>query len=206
MSVDKLVDSTQLNSDLTSVANAIRTKGGTSAQLAFPSDFVSAIGAISSGGLNWPIGHVYKVTPATESNILTVTLTEDYTPTYVAVMMTDPVTPAGTGNIHILGLVSTINYTQTNAHITGEITLNVNPTGRVVRESTIAYYSSWGNMTATNSSLTVTWSREVSGYTCTFAAGVEYSILVLPSPWTFTVTTPDGLTIQPVEPPDLVDM
>lgn len=52
MAVDKLVDSTQLNSDLTSVANAIRTKGGTSAQLAFPSGFVSAIGDISgdSGG------------------------------------------------------------------------------------------------------------------------------------------------------------
>ena len=50
MAVDKLVDSTQLNSDLTSVANAIRTKGGTSASLAFPADFVSAINAIPSGG------------------------------------------------------------------------------------------------------------------------------------------------------------
>ena len=50
MAVDKLVDSTQLNSDLTSVANAIRTKGGTSAQLAFPSGFVSAIGDIPTGG------------------------------------------------------------------------------------------------------------------------------------------------------------
>ena len=50
MSVDKLVDSTQLDSDLTSVANAIRTKGGTSAQLAFPSGFVSAVQAIPTGG------------------------------------------------------------------------------------------------------------------------------------------------------------
>jgi len=50
MSVDKLVDSTQLDADLTSVANAIRTKGGTSASLAFPADFVSAIAAIPSGG------------------------------------------------------------------------------------------------------------------------------------------------------------
>lgn len=50
MSADKLVDSTQLDTDLTSVANAIRTKGGTSAQLAFPSGFVSAIAAIPSGG------------------------------------------------------------------------------------------------------------------------------------------------------------
>ena len=50
MSVDKLVDSTQLDADLTSVANAIRTKGGTSASLAFPSGFVTAIGNISGGG------------------------------------------------------------------------------------------------------------------------------------------------------------
>lgn len=38
------------DTDLTSIANAIRTKGGTSAQLAFPEDFVSAIAAISGGG------------------------------------------------------------------------------------------------------------------------------------------------------------
>ena len=55
MAVDKLVDSTQLNADLTSVADAIRTKGGTSAQLAFPSGFVSAINAISTGGGGEPV-------------------------------------------------------------------------------------------------------------------------------------------------------
>ena len=50
MAVDKLVDSTQLDADLTTVANAIRTKGGTSAQLAFPAGFASAIAAIPTGG------------------------------------------------------------------------------------------------------------------------------------------------------------
>lgn len=49
MAVDKLVDSTQLDADLTSVANAIRTKGGTSAQLAFPAGFVSAVQDIPTG-------------------------------------------------------------------------------------------------------------------------------------------------------------
>ena len=38
------------DTDLTAVANAIRSKGGTSASLAFPADFVSAIAAIPSGG------------------------------------------------------------------------------------------------------------------------------------------------------------
>lgn len=52
MAVDKLVDSTQLDADLTSVANAIRTKGGTSAQMAFPAGFVSAVNAIPQGDEN----------------------------------------------------------------------------------------------------------------------------------------------------------
>lgn len=38
------------DTDLTAVANAIRTKGGTSAQLAFPQGFVDAIAAIQTGG------------------------------------------------------------------------------------------------------------------------------------------------------------
>lgn len=50
MAVDKLVDSTQLDADLTSVANAIRIKGGTSGSLAFPSGFVDAVEAIETGG------------------------------------------------------------------------------------------------------------------------------------------------------------
>ena len=50
MALDKLVDSAQLDSDLTSVANAIRAKGGTSAQLAFPAGFVDAVEAIETGG------------------------------------------------------------------------------------------------------------------------------------------------------------
>ena len=38
--------------DLTAVANAIRTKGGTSGQLSFPNGFVSAIGNISGGSFS----------------------------------------------------------------------------------------------------------------------------------------------------------
>lgn len=46
MSVDKLVDSIALDSDLGSIANAIRFKGGTTASLVFPTDFVNAIYAL----------------------------------------------------------------------------------------------------------------------------------------------------------------
>lgn len=46
MALDKAVDSAQLNADLTAVADAIRAKGGTSAQFAFPDGFVGAVQAI----------------------------------------------------------------------------------------------------------------------------------------------------------------
>lgn len=51
MALDKLVDSTQLDNNLTSVANAIRAKSGGTGQLAFPAGFVSEIGNISGGGI-----------------------------------------------------------------------------------------------------------------------------------------------------------
>ena len=38
------------DNELTSIADAIRTKGGTSDDLEFPSEFVSAIGDIPTGG------------------------------------------------------------------------------------------------------------------------------------------------------------
>lgn len=44
------VDSTQLDSDLASVANAIRAKSGGSSQLAFPQGFVDAVEAIETVG------------------------------------------------------------------------------------------------------------------------------------------------------------
>lgn len=50
MAVDKLVDSAQLESDLTSVANAIRAKTCGTVDLQFPDGFVSEIGSISGGG------------------------------------------------------------------------------------------------------------------------------------------------------------
>lgn len=48
MAFDKAVDSAQLNAGLTAVANAIRTKSGTTSQLSFPSEFVSTVQAITS--------------------------------------------------------------------------------------------------------------------------------------------------------------
>lgn len=49
MAYDKVVDSASLDSKLTQVADAIRTKGNTSVDLQFPSGFISAIQAIQTG-------------------------------------------------------------------------------------------------------------------------------------------------------------
>lgn len=60
MALDKLVDSSQLDTDLTSIANAIRAKSGGSGQLAFPSGFVSAVQAIPTGTTGWTSADVAK--------------------------------------------------------------------------------------------------------------------------------------------------
>lgn len=79
MAVDKLVDSTQLDTDLTSVANAIRAKSGGSSQLAFPAGFVSEIGNIPSGGGvtvdglfdgSWPTGDITITVAVSRTNVL----------------------------------------------------------------------------------------------------------------------------------------
>lgn len=81
MALDKLVDSTQLDAGLGSVADAIRAKGSTSAQLSFPAGFVSAIGAISTGGGNV---QVEELTPT--SSMSSVTLSVSFEPAYVLIM------------------------------------------------------------------------------------------------------------------------
>jgi hypothetical protein len=49
MAENKVVNATQLDADLTSIANAIRAKAESSDSLVFPSGFVDAIANLSSG-------------------------------------------------------------------------------------------------------------------------------------------------------------
>lgn len=50
MAVDKAIDSTEFDSKLTTVANAIREKSGKTASMSFPSGMIEAITAIETGG------------------------------------------------------------------------------------------------------------------------------------------------------------
>lgn len=50
MAVDRAIDSTEFDSKLTTVADAIRSAGGTTEPMSFPSGMVEAITAIQAGG------------------------------------------------------------------------------------------------------------------------------------------------------------
>ena len=102
MSVDKLVDSTQLDSDLTSVANAIRTKGGTSASLAFPADFVSAIAAIPSGGSGSPTT-TFSATMASTDTTISFEAGDYAIPSQYALLIKSDVTSSDGANFCISG-------------------------------------------------------------------------------------------------------
>ena len=91
MSLDKLVDSTQLDTDLTSVANAIRAKSGGSGQLAFPSGFVSEIQAIPSGGSSVPDFTLVGTQTITES-VSQVTFSIPAGTTQLLIVVSAPIT------------------------------------------------------------------------------------------------------------------
>ena len=98
MAVDKLVDSTQLDTDLTSIANAIRTKGGTSASLAFPADFVSAIQAISGGGggaSGWTLLASGSYTKTGTATALSIPVSYSGTPKIMCVRVQEPIADTG---------------------------------------------------------------------------------------------------------------
>lgn len=115
MAVDKLVDSAQLESDLTSVANAIRTKGGTSASLSFPSGFVNAIEAISGGGGGSAIFDDINVTEFTATwalnsyNTETVTHNLGETPDFMLLYPKNRYYPAAQSNTRIMQFAIYIN-------------------------------------------------------------------------------------------------
>ena len=52
MAIDSLVDSTYLNNGLTSICNAVRGKTGGSAQLAFPTEIVTAIDGLIANSIH----------------------------------------------------------------------------------------------------------------------------------------------------------
>ena len=85
MAVDKLVDSAQLESDLTSVADAIRAKTGGTADLQFPADFVSEIGSISGGGFSYPWGGRVDTVTVGANSVTNMDAAKNYFSSYLPV-------------------------------------------------------------------------------------------------------------------------
>ena len=112
-----MADYLTTDTELTSIANAIRTKGGTNAQLEFPSEFVSAIGAITAIG---------DVTQRSSSDLTasgaTVTAPAGYYPSSASKSVTSGTagTPtAAKGSVSNHAISVTPSVTNTTGYITG---------------------------------------------------------------------------------------
>ena len=123
MAVDKLVDSTQLNADLTSVANAIRAKGGTSASLAFPGGFVDAIEDIETGG-----GVTVSPLSVTANGTYTAPSGEAYSPVTVNVSGGGGTTPVSPKAVNFIDYDGTIIYSYSESDALALTDLPANPT------------------------------------------------------------------------------
>lgn len=117
MAIDKAVDSTQLNSDLTSVANAIRTKGGTSAQLAFPSGFVSAVNDLPEPVA--PTIQSLTVTPTTSQQTFNASGVDGYKPVTVNRIPSEYIIPSGSETKTANGTYDVTNLAQLIVNVAG---------------------------------------------------------------------------------------
>lgn len=161
MAVDKLVDSSQLDADLTSVANAIRTKGGTSASLAFPAGFVSAIEAIPSGGGGSILSG--SVTPTTDTDGMTIDVGGSFTH-FVVYATTNP----GGNSIKVFR-ASICDFSASPTNI---VSLSTNNSGTALAGAAQASGYEWFTKSGTTVACRTGTSGAVSpGY---WAAGITY--------------------------------
>ena len=148
------------DTELTSIANAIRTKGGTSASLTFPTGFVSAINDIQTGGsgvdipvFNITLDYYYNITSATcnktyaECEALTGSLPHDYS----AILVEDATIPDENNDaISAYGMSGCKDWNTSGYPIKYQM---INYTGRPLY--TVKIFSD-GTVTATNSDVTDT--------------------------------------------------
>lgn len=105
------------DTELTSIANAIRTKGGTSAALEYPADFITAINAIPTGGggsgLTYETG---TYTPTTDIAKPTISFTNAHTKKPIFAMFVD-----ATGTYSPTTNTNHIWYYEDHYGFTGEV-------------------------------------------------------------------------------------
>jgi hypothetical protein len=121
MAYDKLVDSAVLDAGLKQIADAIREKGGTSDNLAFPAAMADAIAAIEgvAAGVSIAAG---TITPAEETDTITITHGLGKTPSTV-LLFVDPLYTVPGSKVALYGYVSDQSFlsygpTSTHSHYT----------------------------------------------------------------------------------------
>lgn len=157
MAYDKAVDSAQLDADLTAVADAIRTKGGTDAQLAFPSGFISVAQAIECAG------QVAEIIPA--QNTTQISIPIDAQGDKLALGISSNV--SGAGDVERVVSVAYSNF----------CAVNVQRYDTVTAEGTADYWGSPLRVGITEGTLTISTGRNVTF----FAAGEKYTIHIISS-------------------------
>lgn len=110
------------DTSLTTVANAIRTKGGTSAQLSFPDGFASAIAALPSGG-----SIDVEALNVTANGTYTAPTGKAYSPVTVAVSGGGGTAPDPTLPVKFIDYDGTLLYSYTAAELQALTALPANP-------------------------------------------------------------------------------
>lgn len=155
MAYDKVVDSAQLDAGLASVADAIRTKGGTDAQLAFPSGFVLAVQAISGAG------QVVEIVPAQNTTQISVPI--EVMGDKIALGISSNV--SGAGDVERVVSIAYSNFCVANVKRYDTVTV----------EGTADYWGSPLSVRIEEGVLTISTGR---GSTF-FAAGEKYTIYII---------------------------
>lgn len=146
MAFDKVIDSAQLDADLTSVADAIRERAGTSGKLDFPSGMVSAVPSVFTAGeeaerKRCVAKHYAEVFYGNGQT--SVSFHVPFEPDFIAVLCSDSdvykessgVVYSATFDLASFGFIAGVGYTSTANGIVGQLMTSISVLNRYSRSA-----------------------------------------------------------------------